>query len=383
MNDELLETLLREDESESLDFKEEQYRFSKATDHQKAEILKDILAFSNAWKRDTAFILIGVKEVKGGRSIPIGVTEHLEDASLQQFVRFKVNRPIDFRYYAYPIEGKTLGIIEIRKQTRPFFCTKDYGPLKTNEVYIRRSSSTEIATPDETIKMGIDQGRSAEVPTVEISLGNAEERQVLGRSISIRSRRINPLPSLQEIASWIGFSDEDPVHALSHRILGLNREFPRDLRDYIRFNHLMTPVDCYVKNQGEATITNLQIKGIISGSSGFHVSDEAVPEPEKSDPIRMSRRHFPQTTDSSYLYVERTKSGFELDIRFSRLLPGEALWSDYSLYIGSEQAETIHCPLQLYSDQFPQPREARIEIQVEVDSVNISPEDWGMYAFNL
>jgi hypothetical protein len=45
-----LESLLHEDESTSLDFKRDQYPFDAATDEQKSELLKDILAFANAWR---------------------------------------------------------------------------------------------------------------------------------------------------------------------------------------------------------------------------------------------------------------------------------------------------------------------------------------------
>lgn len=86
MDNVLFERLLHEDESTTLDFKRDQYPFSKATEAQKSELLKDILGFANAWRRTDAYILIGVEEVRGGRSRVVGVTEHLDDHSLQQFV---------------------------------------------------------------------------------------------------------------------------------------------------------------------------------------------------------------------------------------------------------------------------------------------------------
>ena len=74
------ESLLNEDESSALDFKRDQYPFSRATDDGKSELLKDVLAFANAWRRSDAYILVGVDEVRGGRSRPVGVSEHLDDA---------------------------------------------------------------------------------------------------------------------------------------------------------------------------------------------------------------------------------------------------------------------------------------------------------------
>ena len=51
MNNELFEQLLYEEESPSLDFKRDQYRFVRATEDDKSELLKDLLGFANAWRR--------------------------------------------------------------------------------------------------------------------------------------------------------------------------------------------------------------------------------------------------------------------------------------------------------------------------------------------
>jgi hypothetical protein len=49
-----IRALLEESESSTLDFKGGQYRFDKASDSDKAELLEDILAFANAWRRTDA-----------------------------------------------------------------------------------------------------------------------------------------------------------------------------------------------------------------------------------------------------------------------------------------------------------------------------------------
>lgn len=149
-----LEGLLNEEESTSLDFKREQYPFCGASDESKGELLKDILAFANAWRRTDAFILVGVEEIRGGHSNPVGVTTHLDDASLQQFVNSKVQRPVALSYRPATVDGVEIGIITIPLQDRPIYLTKDYGRLRQGVVYIRRGSSTAEATPDEVAKMG-------------------------------------------------------------------------------------------------------------------------------------------------------------------------------------------------------------------------------------
>lgn len=106
MNDGLFERLPYEEESTTLDFKKEQYRFVRASDEDKSELLRDILGFANAWRRSEAYILVGVEDVRGGRGNVVGISpiDHLDDHSLQQFVNNLTNRPVRFHYEALGFE---------------------------------------------------------------------------------------------------------------------------------------------------------------------------------------------------------------------------------------------------------------------------------------
>ena len=128
----VLEQLLYEGESATLDFKVAQYRFSQASEEEKSELLKDVIGFANAWRRSDAYILIGVREVKGGRSDVVGIpdSDQLDDHSLQQFINNLTNRPLRFHYEAFGFEGKKIGIIHIDDQVRPIYLKRDYGKLK-------------------------------------------------------------------------------------------------------------------------------------------------------------------------------------------------------------------------------------------------------------
>ena len=153
----LLENLLHQSEGTSLDFKSAQYPFDYANDGEKAELLKDILAFANSWRTTTAYILVGVEEVMGGRSNVVGVQTHLDDAILHQFVNAKTQRPVEFSYQVVPIKGTTIGVIEIPLQKRPTHLKQRFARLTPDTVFIRDGSSTRVATPDEIAKMGAEE----------------------------------------------------------------------------------------------------------------------------------------------------------------------------------------------------------------------------------
>lgn len=169
-----IEALLWEDESTTLDFKQTQYPFATATDDQKSELLKDILAFANAFRRDDAYILLGVQDQPGGRATILGITNHLDDASLQQLVNTKTNRPVEFSYHALQINGKDIAAIRIPRQQRPLYLKKNFGNLPANTVYLRHGSSTSIATPDEISHM------QATVPTLTLTFADITQRRATG-----------------------------------------------------------------------------------------------------------------------------------------------------------------------------------------------------------
>jgi Predicted transcriptional regulator containing an HTH domain and an uncharacterized domain shared with the mammalian protein Schlafen len=168
-----IDALLWEDESTTLDFKEQQYPLT--SDDEKAELIKDILAFTNAFRRETAYILLGIRESKGGRGIVTGITHHVNDHDLQQLVNTKTNRIIEFSYHALTLDNQHVGIIQIPRQQRPVYLTKNFGKLTANTVYLRHGSSTSIATPDEIARMGNDQQHAPRTSPEISALQNIHE----------------------------------------------------------------------------------------------------------------------------------------------------------------------------------------------------------------
>ena len=71
--------------------------------------------------------LIGVEEVKGGRSEFVGVENHLDDANLHQFVNSKTNRPAEFSYFPCQVEDKQIGVLSIPIQSGPVYVISKYG----------------------------------------------------------------------------------------------------------------------------------------------------------------------------------------------------------------------------------------------------------------
>ena len=191
IDERLLEQLLHEEEGSALDFKRDQYPFEGADRNAKGELIKDILAFANAWRRSTAYILIGVDDVKGGRSEIVGVSKHLDDAKLHQFVNSKTQRPVEFSYQPFCTKDGEIGVIEIPIQKRPFYLKKQFGKVAPNSVYKRDGSSTAIATPDEVATMGAEQHLDG-IPQLALHWADIDRRAILSSPLSVSTLVLNP-----------------------------------------------------------------------------------------------------------------------------------------------------------------------------------------------
>lgn len=175
---EQIRELVLEGESNHLDFKREQYHFIGLSgpdgDKEKAKLLKDVLAFANAFRKDPAFILVGVDESLPRDQSMAGIPSQdvIDDATLQQFVNSKTNRSIPFRAYSVSCPNSNLvQVIEIDPcaDQRPFHLKKGFGGIAADEVWFRSGSSNTRATPDDICRMGAEQYKQSR-PVLECEI---------------------------------------------------------------------------------------------------------------------------------------------------------------------------------------------------------------------
>lgn len=98
MNAEVLDALRYQSEGTDLDFEQAEYRFVRGNEAEKGEVLKDVLAMANAWREETSYILLGFRDARPNPAEVGGITDHIDDAALQQFVNSKVKLKLAFRY---------------------------------------------------------------------------------------------------------------------------------------------------------------------------------------------------------------------------------------------------------------------------------------------
>ena len=351
----LIENFLYQSEGTALDFKKEQYSFEKATDEQKSELLKDILAFSNSWRQDDAYIVIGVEEVVGGRHIPVGTEKHFDDSRLQQFINGKTNRKVKLAYEVHLFEEKKIGVIRIAKQERPIYAVKNYGKVKKEVVYYRLGSSTETANPDDIARMGRDSIQKSITPVIELQFANLENRQKLGTCIELYSNSYQePQIPLKDYRVSTSYNVEGFMP--NYTTQRINPSYWRDKEKYIRLTNLLNPVSLVAQNKSNMIAENVRVEIINNLQSEIKVHENLPHQPHKDDLQNITYNIRPVWQNQSPIDIKYHNGGWTLIINFGDVQPKSTIWLDESFFIGSTHQEKFEVNASIYADNLPEPQ---------------------------
>jgi hypothetical protein len=375
--EELIDSLLYEEESTTLDFKSEQYKFVKAQDWEKAELLKDIVAFANAWRRSDAYILIGVKELKGGKSLVEGISDDLDDAQLQQFIQSKINKPIHFSYLTTEVEGKKLALITIPVQSRPVFLKKDFSSLKANTVYVRRGSSTSIALPDEIASMGSsDNGEVKKSPKLKAFIVSGEHDEIQLDSIE-RSVILANIPGKDEFPKY-----GEPDYPTQFRQLairssllgGKNKGYYSEFAEYFRQIQSFFALKIGVKNDGNLVArdvrTVVDFQGLPEGSVIFH--ERHLPDRPKAETDFLHIRNLNRPPAVYDLSIKTIPEGYRANFDFGKLQSKDSLVCSEHLYLKIPHSCQISASVAIYSDDLEIPEKLNFMINVNAEAKSYS-----------
>ncbi|MBN2864567.1 MAG: ATP-binding protein [Thiotrichales bacterium] len=374
-----IEELLYEEEGPTLDFKREQYSFSNSNEHQKSEIIKDILAFANAWRRTDAYILIGVEEVKGGRSRLLGINNDLDDAQLQQLVNSKVQTPIDFSYSTYLIEEVKVGVIKIPVQERPFFLKKKYGKLKENTVYIRRGSSTDEAKPDELYEMGKSDVTSVEeIPKLDFEFADLEksERQGLGKRINViffDGFKVEDIPDYGANTNVNPFSI--PVSILNTH----NKNYFRELVHYQFVSNCTEKLAFALTNGSSTLVTDIKAELFVEKEDDkflFFGSEDFPKIPYEEDNFLQRRNpNLDKVIKNSHklsVKIQDLGDRYKIVVPFEKVQPKQTVYFEDIVYIGLKQSVVLHINVTIFADNISSPIKSVLNLDCKVAKKSVN-----------
>lgn len=328
VNKELLDALRYKSEGTDLDFKSEQYCFAGGTEHQKSEMLKDILAMANAWREGTGYILLGFKDKRPHLAEVVGISDSNDDSRLQQFVNMKVTPKLTFRYEEHLYEGKTVGVIAIPKQKRPFFIAHPYGKLKGKIAYVRRGSSTEEAEPTEVGSMALADAGRKEVKVDLIAL--APDNEPLPDSFAL-----NYLHFPEGLPDFESPPEPRSQFDIPHMSFWQdNRHFWREYAEYIRVRDGLIQIQFVLRNVSETQLSNAKLEVTVEPLDGQDfqmIADDELPEEPKSrwDVTLGTHHRFPNiVSPNSGLLIDNGGETPVCHVRFGSLMAGEEGRSD-------------------------------------------------------
>lgn len=366
----LIEGLLNEEESSTLDFKREQYRFTKASDGEKSELLKDILAFANAWRHADAYILIGVEEVKGGRSIVRGVSEQLDDAQLQQFVNSKTQRPLTFSYVSVAHDGEQIGVIHIPVQERPIYPKAAFGHLKKNVVYTRRGSSTAEADPDEVARMGKHAVVQAVQPSLELQFAAEEGVTLLGSRCSLKS-------AILEISDPDEIPEYRPQPGSYATEFGTNRDYYRELAAFRQQMASIRGLRLAAINNGVVVATDVRMEITIPDPNGLYIlfAEDDLPDEPAPNSLSVAPRvrgfHAPRPD----VHVTKDEHLWSVRVKLGKIQPKATVRSNDKLYLGARQSCTVEFEAVIYDDGLIEPIRVPLRIEFTVERRSVTAAD--------
>ena len=372
LNDALIESLLHQEEGTALDFKQKQYPFhttsqTQTTEELRSELVKDLLAFANTQRDSSAYILIGVQEVKGGRSNVTGISQHLLDNELHDFMNKITQRAVEFSYSPYHFDGDTIGVIEIPVQEGLFFLKTYYGKLRESTVYIRDGSSTRIATPDEIAEM-----LAPKPPSFCLNWIDSISNEILRPPCTVHSLILNPVLEPKDIQPD-GPPRKDYWASLTYRY---NDNYPADLIIYTFYKNISKPLGLLIQNKGEVTGERIRFEGSIAKRDKLIVVDAQPELPEEySELISPVAPHTFHSVNDVLVKLSEKNESWEILVEFGNVRPGEQVSTVNNLWFGSALSQNMTMNGKILGENIPNPIPQSLRIEFSAQEKPMTIED--------
>lgn len=144
--------LIERQESETLDFKENLYRFKESKEC-KNDFVKDVLSMANTPREQSAYIVFGVQSgpKTENENVVVGLQHQIDDADLQnQFPKNWIQPVPRFTYFGFRFCGKQVGVLEIPVgRDGPYVPIQDIGSMPHGVVNYRRGTQNARASGNE------------------------------------------------------------------------------------------------------------------------------------------------------------------------------------------------------------------------------------------
>ncbi|GEM_PF-2788191 len=323
---------------------------------------------ANAWREGPAYILLGFLDQRPHPAEVVGISSNIDDSTLQEFVNSKVKPKLTFRYEEHLYGGKTVGVITIPKQKRPFFVSKTYGKLKPNIVYVRRGSSTDEADPTEVGDMVLaDSGRGS----VQLDLlVLATDNEPLPKTFALRYLHYS-----EKLPDYASARESDGPFGMSIRssIWHDNKDFWREYARYAVVDAALIEMKFVLLNRSETQLSNAKLEVSVEplDGQGFQMFPGMdMPEMPNSQwsPLMRGLPDLLERRDARLVVDEGGVTPL-CHIRFGSLLPSEEGRSTDSLAIVPSGPGKFRLKFRILAAELSAPQEVEQIIEATGETV--------------
>lgn len=306
---------------------------------------------------------MGVKARADGDHDLVGISpkEHPDDNTLQVLVNSNANARVTFSYEPFAFSNLTFGVITIPAQGKPRHLLKNAFNLQANAVYVRRGSSTAIATPGEISDMGGEAARSGlERPVLVVEISDARAGERFGASHRFTS----------VLVDTSGFT----FGGLEFGVLSTRDEYRKAARSYISDHNRFQRFDLLVRNTGQLTAEGVRVRLKIENDSVVLFKDEheLTPRPARFPggfdfKIKPPGPRMPS--------VQRLQGRTEVIVEFEHIAPGDELETGVPIYVGTVQPRAIDVSGTIYARNVSPPMEFKLFFDLRVESRRVNDAD--------
>lgn len=350
----LINRFLYSSENDWLEFKRQQYPFSRETADVKCELLKDVLGMVNSWRNQTGYIVIGISESNSKPNGIVNVTEHIDDAILQQFINSKTSSLCNFSYRTCTYNECTIGIFEIPVQKRPVFIKKKYGKLLDETVYVRHGTCTEIARLEEVLSMS--NINEAVKPILDLSFWDCSKSASFGSTITAKIASINSLDTIPDFRITVG------VDSLCMVGVYVNKNYYRQLYECYKANNIHIPLRFAVSNTGNIEAVNVRLElALLSDDIEVLVDGEEIRHPKQTSyPLENTL----YSAHKSVYCATKKIACIVVSTEIERIHAKQQHVIDGIVYIRAQSTQTITCIGTIYYNGCSVPAEKRLTIYI-------------------
>ena len=411
------DALLQREESTKLDFKRS-IGFKGGTEHQRGEILKDLIAMANTQPDEPGYLIYGIK--KEPAKLPqiegIRADDVVDTADLTQFISSNTNRPITFYADYYTKDAKTVVALIVIPDGEIRYATKAIGKTKPNIVYYRDNDSTAEMTPDAITARAIHRNQpklSLEIIAIDktsqqpveigsgILLKNFIRRDqyiemLAQRALSTKGRLSNRVDlSPEQLAAWEALIDPPEQRAAREAFEALLPKVPPDFEnlftepheqqrqfitqrfDYMCHMGLLQKVHILIQNHGKCLASHCKVHLIIPNPDGtvrFETEDTLPQEP----PTMLSGggvfHGFRMPRNAAIKGVVRMTSSegeYAVSLSIGSIQAGNHSVSE-GFYIGSSATQSVTMKYTIFFDEPGGPLRGQTTLPMHVEDTSIT-----------